>query len=92
MLYSVRKSNPESSLFPTVAGHQLQIASAASFFMTLGQGSPPNISGATVTEHEFCPTQSCKNKKSCISICKTRKICHGRKTKGKEVNQALENK
>jgi hypothetical protein len=62
MLYSVRKSNPESSLFPTVAGHQLQIASAASFFMTLGQGSPPNISGATVTEHEFCPTQSCKNK------------------------------
>jgi hypothetical protein len=30
--------------------------------------------------------------KSCISICKTGKICHGRKTKGKEVNQALENK
>jgi hypothetical protein len=73
MLYSVRKSNPESSLFPTVAGHQLQIASAASFFMTLGQGSPPNISGATVTEHEFCPTQSCKNK-VCVSVCDLEKM------------------
>ena len=31
--------------------------------MTLGHGSPPNISGATVTEHEFCPTQSCRANK-----------------------------
>ena len=28
--------------------HQLQIASTASFFITLGHGSPPNSSGSTV--------------------------------------------
>lgn len=49
------------------AGHQPQTASTASCFMTLGHGSPPNISGATVTVHIFCPTQSCKNT-SCINI------------------------
>jgi hypothetical protein len=30
--------------------------------MTFGHGSPPKISGATVTEQEFCPTQLCKEK------------------------------
>lgn len=38
-------------LFPEVENDQVQIASTASFFMTCGHGSPPKISGETVTVH-----------------------------------------
>jgi hypothetical protein len=77
MLYwRVRKSKSRIffiSFTSAVVAHQLQMASTASFFMTFRQGSPPNISGATVTEHEFCPTQSCKNK-VCVSVCDLEKM------------------
>lgn len=41
--------------------HQLQMASTESFFITLGHGSPPKSSGATVTEHDSWPMQYCTN-------------------------------
>ena len=33
--------------------YQLQITSTESFFIIFGHGSPPNCSGATLTEHAF---------------------------------------
>lgn len=63
MLVSVFNTNLEWNLVNLLAfvGHQLQTASTESFFLTFGHGSPPNISGSTVTEHEFSPMQVCKN-------------------------------
>jgi len=49
-------------LFSDVENDQVQMASTESFFMTLGQGSPPKISGDTVTVHQLWPTQFCNNK------------------------------
>lgn len=39
-------------LFSEVENHQVQMASTESFFITFGHGSPPKISGETVTAHE----------------------------------------
>jgi len=50
---------PLFHLFSGLENDQVQMASTESFFMTLGHGSPPKISGATVTVHQLCPTQFC---------------------------------
>lgn len=54
---SIQIWNETWLIFFTSVGRQLQTASTESFFMTFGHGSPPKISGATVTEHEFSPRQ-----------------------------------
>jgi len=52
---------PLFHLFSEIENDQVQMASTESFFITLGHGSPPKISGDTVTVQELCPTQFCSN-------------------------------
>jgi len=52
---SFNKSNMEPlfHLFSDLDNDQVQMASTESFFITLGHGSPPKISGDTVTVQEL---------------------------------------